>query len=141
MNNGVRVPVERRRAESVGGKGYLRVMLHIDGEQHGTGAHRIVWTHLKGPIPDDLQINHKDLDKTNNRPRNLELATGAENIQHSYANGRTRPYANATQWRGKPILSDDDLTLMRALRARGVILRRIAARFNISVTHAHRVTS
>jgi hypothetical protein len=131
-----------RRAESKGGKGYWRVMLWIDGELRGVGAHRVVWTHVNGPIPNGKQINHLDLDKRNNQPLNLELASGAENIQHSYANGRVRPWSAATEWRkGKHRLTDEQVSEARRLRAAGVLLRDIAARFGIGTTHAHRITS
>ena len=130
-----------RRAESKGGKGYLRLMLWIDRELRGIGAHRIVWTHFNGPIPDGKQVNHLDLNKQNNRPSNLELVTGAENIRHSYANGRVRPWSAATEWRaGKPRLTPEQVAKARALRASGVLLRDIAKQFNIGTTHAHRIT-
>ena len=48
---------------------------------------------LVGAIPDGLQINHRDLNKQNNRPITSEVVTGSENIAHSYAHGRTEPWA------------------------------------------------
>lgn len=131
-----------RRAESTGGNGYLRLMLWIDGELRGVGAHRVIWTHFNGPIHrTDQQINHRDLDKRNNQPSNLELVTGAENIRHSYANGRTHPWSIATEWRGRDRLTVDQITEARRLRSTGVLLRDIATRLQISTTHAHRITS
>lgn len=131
-----------RRAESKGGKGYLRLILWIDGELRGVGAHRVVWTHTHGAIPDGLQINHVDIDKQHNRPSNLELVSGAENIQHSYAHGRTRPWSTARQWRrGRQRLTDEQIAEAQRLRADGMLLRDIAKRFSIGTTHAHRITS
>lgn len=46
--------------------------------------HRLVWLCFKGSIPEGLQINHKDNDKTNNRIVNLELLTASDNIKHNY---------------------------------------------------------
>lgn len=141
-NHGGRGGQFPRRAESKGGKGYWRLMLWIDGELRGVGAHRVVWTHFNGPIPEDRQINHRDLNKQNNRPSNLELATGEENIRHSYANGRPRPWSNSTEWRkGRAKLTTEQIAEARQLRASGVLLRDIAARFRIGTTHAHRLTS
>lgn len=117
-------------------------MLWIDGELRGVGSHRVVWTHFNGRIPSGLQINHIDLNKANNAPSNLELVTAAENIRHSYANGRKRPWSTSTTWRnGRKRLSAQQIEEARRLRSKGVLLRDIAARFGIGTTHAHRITS
>src|SRR5579864_8069680 len=34
-----------------------------------------------------LGVNHKDLDKANNKPKNLEYTTQLENVQHAIRNG------------------------------------------------------
>lgn len=131
-----------RRAESIGGKGYLRLMLWIDGELRGVGAHRVVWTHVNGAIPSDKQINHRNLIKSDNRPENLELATAAENIQHSYANGRRSPWSEATTWRtGRQRLTPAQIETARLMRASGAKLADIAAKLGIAVSHAHRITA
>lgn len=130
-----------RRAESIGGKGYLRLMLWFNGALRGVGAHRVVWTHVNGAIPAGRQINHRDLNKRNNHPDNLELATGAENIRHSYANGRRRPWSAATEWRHeRPRLTQDQIATARAMRKDGALLKDIAARFGIGTSQAHRIT-
>lgn len=46
-------------------------------------VHRLVWEAFNGPIPGRLEINHKDLDRTNNVLANLELTTHQQNIQHA----------------------------------------------------------
>lgn len=146
IRSGRIVSVEPRRAETVGGKGYLRIVLGVPGQRRTCSvvAHRVVYTSLVGAIPDGLQINHRDLNKQNNRPDNLEVVTGSENIAHSYAHGRTLPWtavrATGGAWRGKPLKTDEEIASMRALRASGVRLRDIAARFGISTAHTHRLT-
>lgn len=82
--------VAPRRAESVGSKGYLRIVLGVPGRREtcSVAAHRVVYAALVGPIERGLQINHRDLNKQNNHPSNLEVVSGAENIRHSYAHGR-----------------------------------------------------
>jgi len=42
--------------------------------------HSIVWRTFYGPVPDGLEIDHIDMDKTNNRITNLRLLTHHENI-------------------------------------------------------------
>lgn len=137
--------VEPRRAENVGGKGYLRVSLAKPGGKLAiVMAHSLVFELLVGPIPDGLEVNHKDLDKTNNRPDNLEVVTGAQNVQHAYTHGRNKAWAfstSKTEWRpGRVILSDRQLQQAREMRASGALLREIADRLGISTTHAHRIT-
>ena len=134
--------IEPRRAENVGGKGYLRLTMQFQtGKLVQVMAHRLVWEAANGRIPAGMQINHKDLDKTNNRLANLEVVDGSGNIRHSYANGRTRPWSNATGWRGKPRVSEETKKQIRAARRGGATLKDLAARFGVSVTHAHRIAS
>lgn len=46
-------------------------------------THRLIWWYYFGEIPENLQINHLDGDKTNNKIENLELTTPKGNIQHA----------------------------------------------------------
>jgi hypothetical protein len=140
-NTGRRLSITPRRAESIGGKGYLRIMLRIDGRLRGVGAHRLVWTYHNGPIPDELQINHRDLNKHNNALNNLELVTASENIRHSYANSRPRPWHKAQYWRGRRRVSAQQINEARHLRSSGTRLKDICATLGISISHAHRLTS
>ena len=42
-------------------------------------AHRLVWSLLKGAIPDNMQIDHINRDKTDNRIENLRLVDNRAN--------------------------------------------------------------
>lgn len=146
LRNGEWSAVKERRAENVGGRGYLRVSLWIPGQRRlaVVMAHNLVYEVLVGQIPQGLELNHEDLNKTNNHPRNLKPMTGAENIQHSYANGRTRPWTRTHErhgdWRkGRPVLTVDQRAEIRAQRAAGLKLSVIAEEFGLSTTHVHRV--
>lgn len=128
--------IEPRRAESDDGK-YHKLTFGIPGtgKTCGTKAHIAIWTWLNGPIPPGLQVNHKDTNKRNNAPSNLELTTQSENIQHSYDNGRPLPYH-------KTVTKRKTLTVKAVeLRSSGMKLADIAAILNTSTSHVHRMVS
>lgn len=86
LANGEVRPIRRRRAENEGGGGYLRITWREGARIVQVMAHRLVFAVSTGTIPpDDLQINHKDLNRRNNHPANLELVTQSQNIRHRIA--------------------------------------------------------
>lgn len=136
-------PVKSRRAENVGGKGYLRVSLWVSEERRlcQVMAHRLVYEVLVGPIPDGLEINHKDLNKQNNKPNNLEPVTGLENTRHSWRNGRVKPWSKSSSWRGKPRVTDEQKAEAIRMRRAGARIKDVAKAIGISMTHAQRITT
>jgi hypothetical protein len=80
-------------------KGYLKYRLgECDGARKAERrfAHRIIFEAFHGPIPPGLTVNHKDGDKSNNRPENLETATYQEQATHA------RELGLALNMNGKP---------------------------------------
>lgn len=53
-------------------------------------AHRFVWFWFNGRIPEDIDIDHKDNDKQNNHPRNLQALTHLENVRKAERDGLYR---------------------------------------------------
>lgn len=64
-------------------KGYDIVDLCRTGKYTRNSVHRMVWEAFNGPIEGKLEINHKDLDRSNNHLNNLELVTHQQNLQHA----------------------------------------------------------
>ena len=77
------IPCARVRAEFLSRHGYLRVTITVNYVKYSCMAHRLVWRHFYGPIPENITVNHKDGDKTNNALPNLELATHSEQMDHA----------------------------------------------------------
>ncbi len=70
---------------SLNTKGYPQVCLWRDGGKSIFRVHRLVLLTFLGE--NNLECNHKDGIKTNNRLDNLEYCTPQENIKHKVING------------------------------------------------------
>lgn len=81
---GILSQTKRRMYKNISVSGYIRVNYSFNGNYYNMFAHRIVWIYYKGIIPHDLEINHINGIKDDNRPENLELMTGAQNVRHSF---------------------------------------------------------
>ena len=62
---------------------YLTIRTMYNGRRFTTGAHRLVYFHFYGKIPKGKTVNHKDGNKKNNHPNNLELLTDKQQIFHA----------------------------------------------------------
>ena len=59
--------------------GYYQVQLYKNSIGKMYIVHRLVWIAFNGAIPEDLQVNHINEVKTDNRLSNLNLMTAKEN--------------------------------------------------------------
>lgn len=62
---------------------YVRFSPCKNGKYIKITIHRAMWEAFVGPIPKGMEINHKNLDRADNRLDNFELLTHRENIQHA----------------------------------------------------------
>jgi len=128
-----------KRAERMAWGGYLRVTVGNSrrGEQITVMAHRLVWQLFFGDIPDDIQINHRNGIKSDNRPANLELATCRENILHAFHVLGTRSCegTNHSQHR----ITEQDVISIRLLFADGIKLRQIGWLYGLTSAEVSRV--
>lgn len=120
-----------RRAEKLSGK-YLQVRVVFAGKRFHALAHRVVWLHFNGPIPDGLTVNHKNGDHVDNRPVNLELATHVEQAAHARGvlrRGRLNQFGESNPMAK---LTTAQVTEICAARADGTLLRVLAAQYRVS---------
>ena len=68
--------------------GYYMVNLYRNNVSKVSSVHRLVWLVFNGPVPEGLQINHRDEDKANNALLNLELVTPSQNVNYGTRNKR-----------------------------------------------------
>ena len=71
---------DRLLPQGITERGYKQVDVYNDmGVKKHMKVHRLVYMAHVGVIPNGLQVNHKDENKTNNCIDNLELMTNKEN--------------------------------------------------------------
>jgi len=127
----VPIACKRRRAEHDTGQ-YLQVRVMHQGKRFNALAHRLVYHHFLGPIPEGLTINHQNGKKKDNRPGNLELATHSEQAKHALnvlKVGRTNQWG---QYNAMAKLTTEDVAAIRQRRASGEGLASIAADYPVT---------
>jgi hypothetical protein len=78
----IELPSGTKTYGSLTADGYMSIII---GDHSAMRVHRLVCTafHGNAPTPEHI-VNHKDYNKKNNRPENLEWVSQRENILHSY---------------------------------------------------------
>jgi hypothetical protein len=108
-----------------GKSGYLKVGLLREGVQETRLIHRLVAEAFVGPRPLGLCVNHKDDNKLNNVPGNLEWVTLADNTRLAFASG-LHEAARARK------LNPERVREVRRLLALGLSESEVAVRFGVA---------
>jgi hypothetical protein len=117
-------------------EGYIRVKL----DKKLYFAHRIVWYLATGVNPGNLQIDHINRIRSDNRPENLRLATNYQNAQNrldsprggtgelcvTFARSKLKPYRVQVKGRYLGVYA----TLAEARKARDTYLETIRCEFS-----------
>lgn len=125
--------------------GYFQTMLlGDDGRYHTRKVHRLVCWAFYGKS--DMEINHKDGNKLNNCPDNLEYCTRSENIKHAFAMGLEKPMRGENNPTAK--LTDAEVEEIRAYvadaKAQGKRFygrAELAARYGVSSSYIRDLVS
>ncbi len=111
--------------------GYLHLGFRMDGKRKCARVHRLVaFSFIDDSPASGLEVNHKDGDKTNNIPGNLEWVTAKENQQHAFETG-LRVLRKLGVYKRK--LTVNQVRAARVLHfERGVTQRRLAKWFGVA---------
>ena len=110
--------------------GYLYVFTGDAGETTKPFVHRLVALAFHGDIPDGLEVNHKDGDKSNNTSDNLEYVTRSQNIRHAY--DVLKRTVTKGEGIGSSVLTELHVRMMRDLSELGYTTLQIAEVFPVS---------
>ena len=101
-SGGMRILKEKVLKPVMNRDGYLKVGLWKDGKMKKFTIHRLVYSAFCGEIPNELQVNHIDEDKTNNKLENLNLMTPKQNSNWGTRNERF------AKTQSKPVVALDE---------------------------------
>lgn len=126
--------------ESFNKDGYVLIALYNNGNRRGCSLHRLVAKEFILNTENKPEVNHKDLNKTNNRADNLEWVTKVENMRHAVENGKfqmsderkselSKRFSGENSYLSK--LTEDQVKEIRKLREVGVKRVAVAEMFNV----------
>ena len=99
-------------------------------KEYFCGAHRIMWIYHNGPIPDGLEVNHKDGNRKNNQLSNLELLTRGENLAYAFKIGLADQRGERSS-RAK-LTNIQVLEIRRLYKTKKYTQKQIAIKFNVT---------
>jgi len=111
INKGRRTQVGKIISQRKNRGGYMYVTLCKDGKRKSKTIHRLVLNAFIGKS--DLDCNHIDGDKTNNKLENLEYCTKSRNMIHAYENGLEISVKGEKHGRSK--LKEDEVWLIKRI--------------------------
>lgn len=114
--------------------GYRQIILCRKGIAYRAfRVHQLVARAFNGPQPEDTVVNHKDEDKTNNEPYNLEYITQGDNVRHSLRSGRRKMMKNRRNGQFLPMLTVDQVGEIKAMVWEGCPVDLLAKEYKVSV--------
>ena len=127
----------KRRISLKNGGRYFQVILYKNGKSHGRLVHRLVLSAFCGPCPENMEANHKNGIRTDNRIENLEWVTKSENVKHAFRLGLISQIGMNNS---NAKLKDGEVWLMKYLFKDGTIsTKTISKMFLINYSHARSI--
>jgi len=119
--------------------GYMKVTLSVNGKHTTINVHQLVanaFLHYNY-TDENLEVNHKDGNKFNNKLSNLEVVTRSENKQHAIKNGLWNCIGEKSP---KAKLTQEDANCIRCKFNRKVSsVAELSKKFNVSDSTIRRI--
>lgn len=115
--------------------GYAGITLSVNNQTKTFSAHRLMWEAFNGAIPEGMQINHINGDKTDNRLENLELCTPQENhlhMRHILRRKQVVPPPRFGSQHTNAKINEADVLLMRSQHQAGKTGAALAREFGLN---------
>lgn len=118
-------------------KDYSLVCLNDAPRKLQLARHQVIAMTFLGPIPEGMEIHHKDHDGMNNRVDNLEYVTSSRNKLESVKAGRWP--IGSRRWNAK--LTEDQVRDMHSMSRRGQTHKTIAEAFGVTPATVCRIVN
>ena len=102
--------------------------------------HRIIWQYFNKSVPDNLQINHINGIKTDNRLINLELVTQQQNTVHAVETGLLRPKFGQRVL-GRTVINFNIAEQIRDLCGSGMTQKEVAEKYGLCKGHVSMIVN
>ncbi len=139
----------RNSYRNVGGKilsqktkknGYKEVNLYIAPQKSlMCYVHRAVYFSFNPSSDTTLEINHKNLNKSDNSLYNLELVTSKENMKHAYINGKCGLVITYGESSPRAKLTNKKVLEIREMHSKTRSINQIAKKFGIGNSQVQRI--
>ena len=122
--------------------GYYKVSFYVFGKYKRFLIHRLVlMTYNPVDNMDNLQVNHIDGNKKNNRIDNLEWCTLKENMKHAWNTGLCKNSTPNGINSHHHILTEEEVKTIKHLLSKNLSYQKISGIFNVSKSTIYQISN